>query len=91
MIKVGEAKEEIKKSPRYSYYDVQFNEDGWADAQLYLPADYDLLTLIVRGRGKVSGWSVGHFWDGGNLRKQDKVLFWKRQAADRMHASDYMR
>lgn len=69
--------------PRYwTYKDVKYDEDGWADANKYLPADYDLVYLKIEDQPCVCGWSAGNSWDGLQVKKEDKVLFWKRKFDD---------
>lgn len=89
MIKVRELKPSGKK--RYSYKDVVHAENGWVNARLYLPADYDLMAVKVKGRNSIlSGWCVGRNWEGGTLENQDEVLFWKKPAVDRVESDKHL-
>ncbi len=62
-----------------SYNDVEFDENGWADAEKFLPEDYDLVSIRVEGKKDTYGWVVGEYWDGVLLRSRDKVIAWKRE------------
>jgi hypothetical protein len=68
-----------KRFRKFSYNDVHFDEDGWADAAQFLPGDYDLAYLKLQGKPSVCGWSIGINWDGAKLEDGDKVLYWKRK------------
>jgi hypothetical protein len=85
MIKVGDVKFWKKNSKNqsiavdYTYKDVEYDEEGWADAKKFMPADFDLVFLKVNGKKSISGWYAGYQWDSLNYNKIDKVLFWKRK------------
>jgi len=72
-IKVGE------KERKFSYRDIQFDPDGWADAKKFLPADYDLMFLKVKDQKNTYGWSVGNAWEGLKLQSTNEILYWKRK------------
>ncbi len=63
---------------KFAYRDVRFDEGGWADAKLFLPADFDLLFIKTKEK-TYPGWSVGTKWDGLNVPEGLEVLYWKRQ------------
>lgn len=74
--KVG--KQYGKRKRPFSYHDVEFDENKWADASKYLPIDFDLCHCRVKDHDKTrSGWYTGHQWDGIKIRDTDTVLFWK--------------
>ena len=79
MIKVG-AKYAAPdgKNKYYRYPDVKRDEDGWADATKFLPADYDLCRLKIKDRKSISGWHKVNQWDGVFLKDGYEVLYWKR-------------
>lgn len=78
MIKVGSDLVFYKKKQRRAQYiNCIYDEDGWADASKFLPADYDLVSIRTDTKQMV-GWSYGHKWDGLNLKHNDKVLYWKK-------------
>jgi hypothetical protein len=77
--KVGKSIVEGIKPRKFAYRDIPFDEDGWADAERFMPADYDLVFLKIEGKKSVSGWSTGNSWDGLKLEKADKVKYWKRK------------
>jgi hypothetical protein len=88
-IKVGNVKEYVYTQNKitgrtnkvpipYVYKDVAYDIDGWADSEKYLPEDFDLV-LMKLARGKtVPGWIGGTTWYGLRFKKDDAVLFWKR-------------
>ncbi len=79
MIKVGD-KIAIgpQKYRRVLYSAVDFDVNGWADANVACPVDGDLMYIKVNGVPKGSGWCWGTRWEGLRLRKKDKVSHWKR-------------
>lgn len=90
MIKVGTTAYK-KLSPKgtvvfvdYTYKDVEFDDEGWADVANFLPADFDLVIIEIAGRKEpIDGWSTGHNWDGLFFQTGDKVLRWKRKPDER--------
>jgi len=80
MIKVGRDKIQVgEKVRKFSYRDIPFDPDGWADAKKYLPADYDLMFLNIKDKKSSCGWSVGNKWDGSKLENTDEILYWKKK------------
>lgn len=83
MIKIGNikgSKVNAKGQPvtlYYSYMDVKFDEDGWADTKEFIPADFDLCYLKIKDKKTKSGWANGLKWDGLNVDPDDEVLYWK--------------
>lgn len=70
----------VQSSSRADYSMVEFDKDGWADAKRFIPADFDLCLLKIKGKNKNEpGWASGRNWDGLRIKKDDEVLFWKRQ------------
>ena len=80
MIQVGSHKPgSVDK--KFSYSDVEFDKDGWADVSKYLPILYDLM-LLKDGAGKnLVGWYSGSQWDGLRYKGQN-VTHWKRKMDD---------
>ena len=68
-----------KNPPKISYRHVRFDEDGWADASKWLPADYDLVFLKLERGPTIAGWAYGNEFLGLKLKDDDKVLYWKRK------------
>ncbi len=66
------------KKRKFSYQDVQYDEDKWVGAKKFLPADFDLLFMKTKDK-TYPGWSVGKKWDGLNVPENLEVLYWKRQ------------
>lgn len=79
MFKVGVSYLDEKKNERYSYKNVFFDEDGWADAKKYVPEDFDLVSVKIKNKKICSAWVNGKTWDGLKIKREDEVLAWKRQ------------
>lgn len=75
MIKVGSRDPVTRKL--IGYKSIQYDENGWADAKLYLPKDYDLQIIKTDDGKTYRGWHTGKHWDGLNFGDK-KVLYWKR-------------
>jgi hypothetical protein len=58
--------------------DVKTNEEGWADAKLYRPYPYDLVSMRTQ-RKIIPGWWSGQKWEGLHLRSDDSIFFWKQE------------
>lgn len=71
MIKVGKDVENYSK--------VKFDADGWADAKVYSPIDFDLCILKIKDKNNKIGWKSGSSWDGLKMEDLDEVLYWKKQ------------
>lgn len=72
MIKIGVTK-------GYTYSDVKYDADGWADAKKFIPEDFDLCHLKIKDQKTKSGWSKGYKFDGLRIEPEDEVLYWKKQ------------
>lgn len=94
MIKVGSVKEYTQKKDNktgkmkkvevlFTYRDVKFDIDGWADSKEYLPDDFDLVYMKVEGRKTMPGWSIGTSWAGLRLKPTDQVVYWKRKPEEK--------
>lgn len=68
-----------KNPPKISYREVKFDEDGWADAEKWIPADYDLVFMKLKRGPTVSGWAYGNEFIGLRMKPKDVVLYWKRK------------
>lgn len=77
MKKVG--RDYFKDPIRIQYRHVPLDEDGWVDAEKYLPADYDLVFMKLEKGPTIAGWSYANGFEGLRLKPDDKVLFWKRK------------
>ena len=64
------------------YSDVHFDIGGWADAKKFIPADFELCHLKIKGRRDRSGWASGWIWDGINIRENDEILYWKKHKGE---------
>jgi hypothetical protein len=77
MLKVGKNYIEVPKRRRMTYKDIPYDH-GWADAEQYLPANYDLMVLKVKGKPILYGWCFGTKWEGAKIERYDEILKWKR-------------
>lgn len=66
-----------KKDRKFSYKDIDYDPDKWADAKKFFPADFDLMLLKTKDK-TYSGWASGYKWDGYKHKKENEVLYWKR-------------
>jgi len=79
-IKIGtDYKDENGKKKTYSYLDVKPEKDGWVDPTKFLPEDFDMVTLKIAGKPKITGWINGTTWVGFRLRIFDQVVAWKKE------------
>lgn len=61
---------------KFTYKDVEYDCDQWADAKKYMPADFDL--VYMKTKNKIfNGWAYVDSWDGAKISPEDEVLFWK--------------
>ncbi len=83
MMKIGkDSVEGGNKRRKLSYKDIVTEPEQWIDAHKCLPADYDLVDIKVKGKGIISGWSVGRKWEGLRLKNSDEVLEWKKKPVE---------
>jgi len=86
ILKVGlnRVKSEGKNERSFSYRDIKYDDNGWADRCKYLPIDYDLLILKRYGKKDTPGWYTGSKWEGLRLDEEDKVIAWKLMPEETM-------
>ncbi len=77
MNKVGSIEERGSKH-RFSYSQVKFDLLGWADANEYLPEDYDLVQLKTNEEKVYPGWIIGTKWEGYRVKDDLSVTHWRR-------------
>jgi len=65
------------KTYKFSYAMVKYDCDMWADAKLFLPEKFDLVTMR-HDKGTIRGWWTGTGWDGLNWDGEIEVLYWKK-------------
>jgi len=73
-------KKEVGKNC-FSYKEITFDDNGWADSNKFIPLAYDLVTMRVeRGGEKIiyNGWWTGTQWEARKNKNHDKVLEWKK-------------
>jgi hypothetical protein len=84
ILKVGRDKiDDGMKIRNVTYKDVRYDEDGWADAKRFIPADYDLVYLKIEGEPTTSGWSTGNNWDGLQIKEEHNILYWKKKQEEK--------
>jgi len=67
----------LKRVCKYS--DVPTDEYKWVYNLTYRPIPYDLMYLKLEENNAVkSGWWTGITWKGLRLKKEDKIIAWKR-------------
>lgn len=66
----------------YSYKDVKYDNNGWADASVDFPANYDLVYMKIKDKNSIAGWISINQWMGLRLKPSDKVIGWKRKPED---------
>lgn len=79
MIQVGTHKPGTDRP--YTYTDVFFDKDGWADSDDFRPVTYDLMLLRDENNRTIVGWYTGSGWDGLRYKGQE-VKHWKRKLDD---------
>lgn len=62
-----------------TYANVEQDIEGWVDAKRFVPADFDLCQLKIKGKKSKMGWVVGFKFDGLHVSQDDEVLYWKKQ------------
>lgn len=77
MIQAGAHRPGTSKK-QYSYTDILFDKDGWADSSKFLPISYDLMLLKDEKGLKQIGWYTGQAWDGSRYNGQH-ITHWKRK------------
>jgi hypothetical protein len=85
MIKVVINTGKKSKEKQYFYRNVDYDAEGWADAKKWLPADYDLVYMKIRGKPTIVGWSVGKEWLGLRLKDGDVITSWRRKPDELNH------
>ena len=77
MMKVG--KDRVPTTRAFTYKDVLYDDDGWADATKFLPGDFDLVNIKLEDNTFLSAWYTGVGWDGLVIKRDNKVKAWKRK------------
>lgn len=77
-VDVGISKHKDKdRAIRYS--DLPTDDAGWIMGKQYRPYPFDLVFLKIAGKFRpVSAWWTGAEWQGLRLKKEDKIINWKR-------------
>jgi hypothetical protein len=79
IFKVGFSYPVGDKRRKFSYRDVHYDEDGWAETIWFLPGDFDLSWLQTDDGVILPGWHTGHHWDGLNFKSSYNIVRWKRK------------
>lgn len=62
----------------FTYDDVIYSKDGWADIKKFVPMEYDLVCVKIEGKDRdYFGWWTGSSWEGSKISKNDVVIKWK--------------
>lgn len=94
MIKVGDVKQcfikvdnktgkDKKIEVFYTYTDIKFDSNGWADSKTDLPGDFDLVYMKVGEKKIIPGWISGSSWNGLRLKSKDLIPYWKRKPEEK--------
>lgn len=68
-----------QKLRKFTYQDVTYDSDGWADAEKFKPCNYDLVYIKALNKRKIiTAWKTPNSWDGFRLPADGNVLYWKR-------------
>lgn len=68
-----------KSRKQITYADTGCDDDGWVDANKFVPVDFDLVLVRTDKDKTKPGWYCGQRWDGRRISSDEKILFWKRQ------------
>jgi len=68
-----------EKSNSLRYLLTKFDKQGWAAAERALPIPFDLVTVLTNTNKKIPAWWNKCIWEGLHLKKEDKVIKWKRR------------
>lgn len=61
-----------------SYCEAEYDVDGWADPNKFLPEPFDLVSLMTDQGKRKTGWWTGYKWECRTLTENEKVCFWSR-------------
>jgi hypothetical protein len=64
---------------KVGYRTIQYEKGGWVNAKKFLPEDFDLVYMKIRGKKDITGWANGYKWEGLRLKDDDEILYWKRK------------
>ncbi len=67
----------LTQSKKIPYSKIPCDYEGWVDAKAYIPCDYDLCFLNIKGKRITTGWACGMGWDGLYIEDKDEILYWK--------------
>ena len=71
----------LAKQKKFSYVEVEYDFDGWADASRFMPNDYDLCCCKLE-KGTKMGWAHGLDWEGYKIKPEDRILYWKKMKGE---------
>jgi len=63
----------------FRYTKVIYDQKGYAEAEHYIPEDFDMCYLKLDDGTIKKGWWGGFAWDGASVNKYDTITQWKRQ------------
>jgi hypothetical protein len=82
LVSRGKGRRPSKKPIFYTYKDIQYDDDLWADTTKYLPQDFDLIYMKLKKGKTLPGWINKTRWCGLRLQITDEVIFWKRHTEE---------
>lgn len=64
--------------PFLSYSRAPKDKDGWINASDYLPMDFYLVDMLIKGKQKIiKGWINFNHWEALRLKVGDIVSHWR--------------
>ena len=63
----------------FPYSKVVTDNEGWVDAEVFLPLDYDLVIAKLEDKTVKAAWHYQNTWDGLRLKTGSKITHWKRR------------
>jgi hypothetical protein len=75
---IGKIKEKKDNKVIYwNYRNIKYDKNGWANAEEYLPDQFDLCFIKTENNRVLKGWHTGQIWDGLNVNHTHKIKYWK--------------
>lgn len=72
-------KKTSEKKDTFYYRITKFDKEGWANAKKAKPIPFDMVTIETASGKRCPAWWNESLWEGLRLRKNDKILRWKRR------------
>lgn len=79
MLKVGHSIVPFKGKTRLLGYDlIDYQDDGFADANKYIPNDFDMCFLTTSLGKRMNGWWTGQEFYSIRLLPGDVIVSWRK-------------